>query len=161
MLQLHLLRHGKAVKFTDESSDFQRHLNKQGTAQANVLGYILKQRNYKPNQIIASSAVRTAQTAEIVRHHLDGTSIEYHADLFLAERSVILHRIHKTGKGKNLLYIGHNNGISDLVSWLTGKQTTLATCQCAVIEFPFDDWNLISGNTGNLIEVITPDVVSF
>lgn len=161
MLQLHLLRHGKAVKFTDEPSDFQRHLNKQGTAQANVLGYMLNQRNYKPDQIIASSAVRTAQTAEIVRHHLNGPSIEYHADLFLAERPLILHRINKTGKGKNLLYIGHNNGISDLVSWLTGKQTTLSTCQLAVIEFHVDDWNLISGQTGILKEIITPDVVSF
>ena len=50
MLTLYLLRHGKATKQTDEKADFTRHLNKEGVAQVNQSGYILREKKIKPDQ---------------------------------------------------------------------------------------------------------------
>ena len=47
MLHLFLLRHGKATKYQDDISDYSRTLNKQGTAQVNQLGYILREKGIK------------------------------------------------------------------------------------------------------------------
>ena len=161
MLQLLLLRHGKAVKYQDDTTDFNRHLNKEGTAQINQVGYILRERGLKPGQIISSGAVRTTQTAEIANHFLQLPKIEFDDQLYLANKTAILHKINTAAKAKILLYVGHNNGISDLASYLTGKQTDMSTGELVHLQFEFDDWKLVSGHTARLVERLIPDVHTF
>lgn len=161
MLHLFLLRHGKATKYQDDMGDFGRTLNKQGTAQVNQIGYILKEKGIKIDHILVSSAARTTETAEIVNHYLSCKSIQFEKELYLAEHDKIFQMIAKHCKGTALLYVGHNNGISDLAAYLTGMPVLMSTSQLVEIEFPFDNWKMISAATGSMKLNIKPDVHSF
>ncbi len=161
MLHLFLLRHGKATKYQDDISDYSRTLNKQGTAQVNQLGYILREKGIKVDHVLASSAARTVETAEIVNHFLNCTSIQFEKSLYLAECNTILKLINLSGKGSSLLYVGHNNGISDLAAYLTGLPILMSTSQLVEIEFAFDDWKMISAATGTIKLDIKTDIHSF
>ena len=89
MLTLYLLRHGKAVKPGGLTNDFKRKLNKKGTAQANQVGYIFQQEGIDVEQIIASGAQRTQETAEILNYYLWKKPIEFDDSLYLATREKI------------------------------------------------------------------------
>lgn len=161
MLKLFLLRHGKATKFIDQESDFMRPLNKQGTAQVNQIGYILRQNKTAINQILSSDAQRTVETAEIVNFYLNLNQIEFKNDLYLANYGIILHQIGLLGKGKNILYVGHNNGISDLASYLIGKQIDMSTSQLIEIHFDLDSWQEITKDSGIFVNETIPEIHSF
>jgi len=161
MLKLFLIRHGKAVKYTDEDTDFTRHLNKQGTAQINQIGFVLKNQKKQIDQIIASNARRTFETAEIINHYLGLSTILYDKNLYLADRKLILATIIKNQKSNSILYVGHNNGISDLASYLTEKDVLLTTGELVEIHFDFNDWNEISEGNGELKDRIIPSIYSF
>lgn len=161
MLNLFLLRHGKATKYQDDTSDFNRTLNKQGTAQVNQIGYILREQGIKVDHILSSSAARTSETTEIVNHFLGCNSIQFEKELYLAEKDYILERITSLNSDKSVLYVGHNNGISDFAAYLTGLPMLMSTSQIVEICFPFDDWQMISGATGTVKLNIRPDVHSF
>jgi phosphohistidine phosphatase len=161
MLHLFLLRHGKATKYQDDTTDFNRVLNKQGTAQVNQIGYILKANGVVVNHILASSAARTSETAEIVNHFLKCKSIEFDRNLYLADYKTILKKISETNKGDTLLFVGHNNGISDFASYITGQPILLSTGQLVEIRFNFESWKMISAGTGSTNLIIKPDVHSF
>ena len=60
MLNLYLLRHGKAANPEGYSEDFDRPLNKKGIVQINQIGYKLNNDGHKIDQIISSSAKRTS-----------------------------------------------------------------------------------------------------
>lgn len=159
--RLFLLRHGKAVKFTDDSSDFGRHLNKLGTAQVNQIGYILKNEGLNIDYILSSGAVRTTETAEIMNHYLGLSSIDFDDTLYLADRKVIFERVETVSRGKSLLYVGHNNGISDFASYLTGESILMSTSQLVEIHFQVSSWKEISKDMGIIARVIKPDVLAF
>jgi phosphohistidine phosphatase len=161
MLHLLLLRHGKAVKYQDDTTDVNRHLNKEGTAQVNQVGFILRAQGGNVGQIISSGALRTTETAEIVNHYLGLAKIEFDDDLYLADKSIILHKICSGGKSQRLLYVGHNSGISDLATYLTGKNIDMATSELVTISFDLDDWKLITAHAGRLVERLVPDIHSF
>jgi len=160
MLKLFLLRHGKATKFIDDKSDFTRHLNRQGVVQTNQVGYIVREKKASIDQLICSGAVRTLETAEIMNHYLAIRRIESDDDLYLAKHDQILRKICESGSGKNLLYVGHNNGISDLASYLSGKAVNLSTGHLVEIHFNLDDWNLITKASGHFVSEIIPDIHS-
>ena len=161
MFRLFLLRHGKATRFVDDAGDFDRHLNKQGTAQANQIGYILKNEQIGIDFMLSSGAVRTAETAEILNHFLGLREIEFDDSLYLASKKTLFERISGVHKGKSLLYVGHNNGISDLAGYLTGESLLMSTGQLVEIHFDISSWKEISQDTGILARTIKPDVLAF
>lgn len=161
MLHLYLLRHGKARAEADSGEDFDRKLNKKGTAQANQMGYILNERQFQFDCIMASAAARTKETAEIVNHFLQGPAIDYYEDLYLAGTEKILDRLNHAGTGQHLLYVGHNFGISDIVGYLSEEAMSLSTCELVHIRFDLSNWKLLSRETGIVQEVIVPNTQSF
>ena len=158
MLRLFLLRHGKATNNQDDTNDFNRQLNKKGQIQANQIGFILKEKGFPIDWILSSSALRTTETAEIINHYIKLPKIQFERDLYLADCPSILKRINQIQGLKNLLYVGHHNGISELASYLSGKAFAMSTAELILIEFDFDSWNLVSAGTGKVIEKIVPDV---
>lgn len=86
MLNLYVIRHGKAVRPEDAVNDFSRELNKKGTAQTNQVGDLLKRADVKIDLIVTSGAKRTAETAEIINFHLNAKAVYYTDDLYLADR---------------------------------------------------------------------------
>ena len=161
MLNLFLLRHGKASKIADSGQDYDRELNKKGTAQCNQIGYILREEGVKIDHVISSAAVRTFQTTKIVSHFLNVNDCSFFEELYLADVDRIVHAITKYGKGSNLLYVGHNFGISNVTDYLTGEMTQMSTGQLLHITFDIENWHMISSRTGMANRTIIPDVYAF
>lgn len=161
MLNLYVIRHGKAVRPEDAVNDFSRELNKKGTAQTNQVGDLLKRADVKIDLIVTSGAKRTAETAEIINFHLNAKGVYYTDDLYLADRKKIQKVISKHGKGDNVLLVGHNNGLSDFVSYLSGKNLLLSTSMLVQLSFDLKDWSEIDANLAKIELIFEPNVHSF
>jgi phosphohistidine phosphatase len=161
MLNLYVIRHGKAVRPEDAANDYERELNKKGTAQTNQVGDLLKRSGIKFNLIITSSAKRTAETAEIINFYINAKEVYFTEDLYLADRKKIQKIVSKQSKGENVLLVGHNNGLSDFVSYLSGKNVLLSTSMLVHLSFETENWNDIDGNQAKIERIFEPNVHSF
>ena len=161
MLKLFVLRHGKAIKPQENIRDFDRYLNKKGTAQVNQVGYILRETQAEIVQIITSGARRTSETAEIMNYYLQTDNIIYDDELYLTSYTEILRLLAQHATAKSVLLVGHNFGLSHFVNYLTDDQLNLSTSMLVEINFNFDDWNMLSASTGTIEQIIVPQVHSF
>jgi phosphohistidine phosphatase len=153
-MKLFILRHGKAEDIKENLKDFDRKLSSKGVKQAHKLGRYLS--TFKIEQIISSSANRTKETTEIVNEYCHTKTIMFDKDLYLADVNTIKKKIAKLATKENVLFVGHNYGISDLVTDLTGHDTNLSTCALAIVDLQINDWGYLAGGTGILEQIIIP-----
>lgn len=100
-----------------------------------------------PGLLISSDAVRAAQTARAVAESAgyDG-KIQYDARLYLAEPETYLDVLLEVApKTESVLMVGHNPGISRLVSRLTGVDVEMPTAALAKIELSTADFSSLDG----------------
>ena len=134
MLRLTLIRHGNAEWKDATIADFDRPLNKRGLSEAEGIGKVLMEADLVPELLLASTAKRTQQTAEIVGRLLGLATrrVKLAEPLSLARAEVILSFVQGTGpKVQHLAIVGHNPGISELARELAPKDETLAELSTA------------------------------
>lgn len=153
-MKLFLLRHGKASEGVQNQKDFDRPLAPKGHKQCKKIGKFLKSEGI--NYAIVSSAKRTMETFDIVNTYLNIEEIYESKDLYLAQDVKINEVINAHVTHKDILVVGHNFGISELVYYYTGVDVVLATGELAIIEFDFQSTAHFSKQAGRLIEVISP-----
>jgi phosphohistidine phosphatase len=158
MLDLYLLRHGKAGKANDGETDYDRQLNKKGVAQIEGVGKHLSEEGQKINQLISSSATRTKETSQIILKHIEIEKSSFHDDLYLASNNAIIKLIHKEAKEKTVIYVGHNFGISDLATELSNQQIAMSTGMIVHLTFDCDDWININKESVTNTTFFTPIV---
>lgn len=158
MLKLFLLRHGKAVNAEEGVDDFKRGLNKKGVAQINQLGIYLEELNTIIDEIVSSSAIRTKETAEIANHFIELGKITYAEELYLASQNEILKYISENVNGKNVLYVGHNFGISELASFLVDQPISMSTGMLVEIELNIAEWKELGKGKGKMKRFIQPNI---
>ena len=158
MLTLCLLRHGKAANPEGYEKDYDRPLSKKGIVQINQVGYFLKQEGHCIDQIISSSALRTKETTQISNHYLGVPKVSFHDDLYLANRETILDVVMNTSEEKNILYVGHNFGISELATYFAGERISMTTGMLITIQFDTDNWKDIIKRNGVLKEYLQPNI---
>lgn len=156
MLQLFLQRHGKATQYINFNQDFYRNLDETGINQVINMRNIFIQEQIKIEEILSSSANRAKETAEIMNQFTEVETIKLEKDLFLASSEFILDYIKKEASKENILYVGHNFGISDIVGFLTGDHINLSTSMVVQISFDVDKWMDISSETGKIINTFIP-----
>src|SRR3546814_2838064 len=69
--RLYLLRHAKSSWTLPSERDFARTLDDEGFAQAEIVADKAADRNYRPDRVVSSTAVRCRQTAEAIRRAMD------------------------------------------------------------------------------------------
>jgi phosphohistidine phosphatase len=158
VLRLTLIRHANADWKDASYEDFDRPLNKRGLAEAESIGKILVENDLIPELMLASTAKRTQQTAEIAGRQLGLASRRLKAmeQLYLAREEAILALVHATGpKVHHLAVIGHNPGISELARSLApddaqiGELVTAAAC---TLTFIVDSWEGLQGPAARAVE---------
>lgn len=159
-MKIFVLRHGKAVQHGYDN-DFERGLNKKGIAQINQIGWILAHdKKVKIDAILSSEARRTKETTIIMNHYLQCPSITFDSDLYLCDVNTIFKKLSLLKDNHNaILYVGHNNGISNFVSKLTDEPIILSTGNLIEIDLELNQISLISSGTGILKSNIRPDVL--
>jgi len=152
MKRLTLMRHADARWQDLKTDDFARPLNRRGLAGAEAMARRLLELELVPDRLLASTARRAEQTADIVARELSLSvrHVQREEALYLANAADMLRIIRETGpRIAHLMVIAHNPGTSDLIHVLVPKGgiSTLTTAAVCSIVFETDDWRVIGPET--------------
>ncbi len=153
MRTLLLLRHAKSSHADEGISDHDRPLTRRGRRDAARIGRLLDEIDLIPEAIIASTSQRTLETAELVVEACDaGARIESDERLYLASRRVIVRVLQGArAQARCVMIVGHNPGLEELVTSLTGQSEHLSTATLTQIDLSIDSWaDLRDGTRGRL-----------
>jgi phosphohistidine phosphatase len=154
MKTLYITRHAKAEDSFETQSDFERNLTPKGIQDAQNVGSALYLQNISLQKIYSSPAYRTKQTATILAEKLgiNPENILYQKDLYDATHSDFLNVVnHLDNQYDSVMIVGHNPSCTLIADFFcTSGVDFLPTCAIICLEFPFDDWKMVSGNTGTL-----------
>ena len=143
MKTLLLMRHAKSSWKTPGQADHDRPLNSRGRRDAARMAERLKLASRSPDEVICSTARRAGETWELMATTWhDSMPVTHAKQLYLAPPSVIL-AVAATAEPdtERLLLIGHNPGMENLISRLTGVSEPAPTAAIACIELPIDSWS--------------------
>tara|TARA_B100001057_G_C22706859_1_gene894109 strand:+ start:326 stop:823 length:498 start_codon:yes stop_codon:yes gene_type:complete len=151
---LNLIRHGEA-EVNSNKNDFDRELNVNGNSDLEYLDKFLYRYSFKKHKILCSGSLRTIQTFESLKFSLNEDSrLEVIKSLYLANMRIISDLIHMNKKSFMISIIGHNPGISDIVSFFTGNFDIPDLQTSSIAQICFDNVNLIEEGSGKLKFII-------
>lgn len=155
MKRLTLIRHAHADDKPPGGSDFDRPLSTRGLREAGALARYLLERALLPDLLIASTARRTQQTAEILMQvlALPAQRVQPVQQLYLASADVLLHAVRDVQpEVAHLAIVAHNPGVSDLMHALLPEDVELGelvTAGACTLTFDVNSWSdLRSSATG-------------
>jgi phosphohistidine phosphatase len=148
MRRLTVMRHADARWKNPGTDDFARPLNRRGLVGAEAMARRLLELDLVPDRLVASTARRAEQTADIVARELSLSvrHLQREEALYLASAAEMLRIIQETGpRIAHLMVIAHNPGASDLIHLLVprGGISTLTTAAVCSIVFEADHWRAI------------------
>jgi phosphohistidine phosphatase len=144
---LMIMRHGKSSWRDDSLADIDRPLKARGKCDARRMGTALRARGLAPQLVLCSPARRARATAKRVCRACDcGAPLNIVPALYPGDSWEIWHALAALPDDlRTVLVVGHNPGLEDLVSALTGQVVPLPTAALAVIEVPADRWADLGG----------------
>lgn len=151
-MTLHFLRHAKTNQNSPSGRDFDRELLPRGFEQLKEFIEFAGLKSLPIEHIYCSSAMRTRQTLKEIIELLPNATISFHEDLYLATWTELLRFITEKNTTQTILLIGHNEGLSELVSYLSNTDIHLKTCGYIQLSFPFEHSGFISAGTGSVVE---------
>lgn len=158
MLILHLIRHAKTHQQSPTGKDKDRELMEKGIAQSNLLGHYIQSHRIELGKMLCSSATRTRQTKSVICQHLaEQCDIAYKDGLYLASMKELLLELSEE-ISRIVTLIGHNEGISELASYLADEHILLKTSEMISFSFPFESWEMLSRGTGTIELRYRPEV---
>ena len=149
-MKLLLIRHANAQAIASSGKDFDRKLSEKGKKQCENTKSVLSRLNVNHTEFasFSSSSKRTRETALAI---FEGEShLSFHDNIYLASAHDLLQFIWDLGIDRDLLILGHNNGLSDLATYFTGKSIFLKTGSFMTIEFSFDCSNELTKDLGEI-----------
>ena len=123
MKYLNIIRHGESETPSGVQNDFLRSLSEKGKNDLEAIDSYLMQYNFHKHKIICSTSTRTRETLDCIKSSLNPESkIIYSHDSYLGTFKKLLKEIVVEAKNTSMLtIIGHNPGVSDLLSYLVGN----------------------------------------
>lgn len=153
--RLILIRHAKSDWGDPSVRDFDRPLNRRGSLNAPEMAKRMIIQKINPELIVSSPALRALTTAkyfakewEIAFEMIQTDKNIYEADL----KSLLNVVNHFDNQHNKIAMFGHNPGFTDFVNYLSDVSIyNMPTCSIVMLEFPFEDWNLISSSTAKVL----------
>ncbi|MFM7920938.1 MAG: SixA phosphatase family protein [Planctomycetaceae bacterium] len=159
-----LMRHAEAAEAVSGQSDFDRCLTAAGISMAWQTGLLLGARGLRPQRILASAAVRTTQTAFLVRQATAGLAVpavsavpefgpgvpvQLQAGLYGASAEAFgdAARYESAPDESCVLVVGHNPGMAMLMCCWSCSAFSVPPATLAIFQFAVDDW-LAAGRSG-------------
>ncbi len=168
MKTLALLRHAKSDWSDARARDFDRPLNARGVRGAQAMGEYIKSTCLRFDRIIASPAVRVAETIEEACKAWGHTfPVEWDRRIYLASSATLIDLLRElSGEPESVLMIGHNPGLEDLIFDLVPDDGTsplreevevkFPTATFAVMELAIDRWADLDERCGKLTAMKRP-----
>ena len=119
------------------------------------MGQRILEHGIRPSLIISSPATRAWTTAKIIAREINYPPefLQREETLYLASLDEILDTIVAQDNGfNNLMVVGHNPGLTDLVNFLVpGLTNNLPTAGVVSVEIDRDDWSLYTQPQARLL----------
>jgi phosphohistidine phosphatase len=154
MKTLLVLRHAKSSWDQPGLDDHDRPLNARGEADAPRMGELVRDEGLMPELIVSSDAVRARLTAEAMAAAAGypGT-IQLDPRLYHASPAAIVDVLASDIDDEaSVMIVGHNPGLEELVTKLTGEPTEMPTAALARIALPIDRWSDLSTRTRGTLD---------
>ncbi len=140
-----VMRHAKTEEQKPGQKDYDRNLTERGRNDAMLMATILKEKGIMPKIIIASSANRTIQTAEIVANTLNYEidKIQLSQTLYMSDSRRLANTVEAVDADiESCLIIAHNPGISEFAFDLNRASisSSLPTSGLVVYSFLAHAW---------------------
>lgn len=152
-----ILRHAKAEPDAGDG-DESRPLAKRGRRAALRVGELLSDR--LPELVLSSPSVRTRETVERLREGAGAPlpRVEYVPELYLASPATLTGVLAQHGgEAKQVMLVGHNPGLEELVTRLSGEHVTLPTAGLAECALDVERWSDVSlGSHAELVRLSYP-----
>jgi phosphohistidine phosphatase len=159
-----LLRHGKS-DWNTGVDDFDRPLKKRGRNASIIVGKWLQAHKYIPDFVIASSAKRAMQTAELTAEAMGikKKNIFSRKHIYLATPEDLLYVLEDCPEqAQRVMLVGHNPGLEELLYYLVNGRLTIPgdgkimpTATLAILEMP-DNWSKLESGSGELEFLVRP-----
>lgn len=154
MLHLHLLRHAKTEQISPTGKDFDRYLMKKGLRQREDLKQFISGVS-NIQHVWCSSAKRTCETLE---PFVGLPTPQFFDELYLCSYQSMLKKLWEANVDGDVLIVGHNFGISDLVNYFCDSDIELRTGQYVRISFDCNEWKETFRGTGTIAQTYRPEV---
>lgn len=169
MKSLTILRHAKSGWDVPVERDFDRPINARGRRGAALMGEYWRRQDWPLDWIIASPAVRVAETLDLFLPAAGLQDMEPHWErrVYLASAATLLDVVRDAGAlGDHLMLVGHNPGLEDLAMMLvpadpanaarTALEEKLPTAALVRIEAAITDWHHLREGCGRLSAFVRP-----
>ncbi|WP_026897994.1 SixA phosphatase family protein [Daejeonella oryzae] len=155
MKQLLLIRHAKSDWNDPSQKDFDRPLNDRGHRNAPEMAHRLVKKSIIPQHIVTSPAMRAKTTANYFAEafKIKPSGIQKEPAIYEASAESLLKVINSLDNTFDLVALfGHNPGLTTFAENLCEADIfNIPTCGMVLIEFPFDNWEMVSKGTGKMI----------
>lgn len=168
MKTLGLFRHAKSDWHDPRARDFDRPLNLRGERGAALMGRHIRDHGLRWDRVIASPAVRCAETIELAAKAAERTfPVNWDRRIYLASSVTLADLLRETeGDPAAILMIGHNPGLEDLIFDLVPDDGTsplrdiveekFPTAAFAVLTLAIDRWADLDDRCGRLVHLTRP-----
>lgn len=150
-----LVRHAKSDWDNIQLSDINRTLNKRGLENAPEMAQRVLSKKVRIDRFVSSTAVRAFETAKFFAkaYGTPADKIQQNPSIYEAAVEKLLQAINSfDNNADTVAMFGHNPGLTNLVLTLCECDIyNIPTCGMVYLEFPFDDWQLVSGGTASLV----------
>lgn len=153
MLRLTLIRHAQSEPPYPGQEDWDRALEASGQRDAPEMGKRMKHRQFKPDKVLSSPAVRALTTATIIVRELgiSASTVIQDERLYLATPKATLQVIQELGgTAAHLMLFGHNPGITEFADQVSRERSidNMPTCAMYTVQFDIADWSQLAWGTG-------------
>ncbi len=151
-MQLYLMRHGKAE--TGTGADHERRLTAVGAKRLASEARVIKRLGIRPAHIYSSPRVRARQTAAIIARAL-GMEVEVNEAMnFGFDSAAVLTLTQDLPTDAQVMFVGHNPSMSDVVQALTGANVEMKVGGLARVDILYREPSL----RGHLVWLLAPKV---
>lgn len=150
--ELLLLRHAQAGGTSPTGRDFDRVLTATGREQPEAVGRALIAAGFAPDLVLCSASVRTRQTLVLLQDSglCEAAELQFSEALYECSTRQILDELAAVDDSiTRLLVLGHNPGLSELATVLSGQVLGLQPADHAWLEFD-GDWAGLVGHPARL-----------
>lgn len=162
MKTLYLMRHAKSSWKDSTLQDFDRPLNGRGREAAPLVGRLVRKRKLRVDLILSSPAARARQTAALVKESagLDAELL-YDERIYEADAARLVEVVAQAGESAEaLMLVGHNPGMEELLTLLTGESRSMQTATLACISLDVEKWGKAREHSGRLEWLVRPEELS-
>ncbi len=159
MKTLLILRHAKSSWKEEHLSDHDRPLNKRGRHDAPRIGKLIRKKGLQPQLIICSGAKRARETAGLVTEACGYKGeLRFSEELYAAAPEAYISVLKALDDSyEQVMVVGHNPGLEELLGELTGEEQTLPTAALAQVALPIQTWSELDDSIdGRLTDLWVP-----